>query len=249
MIPLKDNIPTRRFPVLTVALIAVNVAVFLVDTLFQQRYIVGYRMTPDGGTVPAVEQVGMLAAHYSLIPANLTSDFANAWPTIFISMFLHSNWLHIGGNMLYLWIFGNNVEDALGRFRFLIFYLACGVVAAVAQVATDPHSTIPIVGASGAIAGVMGAYIVLFPEAQVLSIVPIFIIGMFMEVPAIIVIGFWALLNFVNAQWLGGGGMRGGGVAYQAHVAGFLAGILFILLLGGRRLRARPEPGYYPYPR
>ncbi len=163
------------------------------------------------------------------------------WRTVFTSMFLHGNWLHIGSNMLYLWIFGNNIEDTLGRFRFLLFYFACGAAAAAAQIFSDPHSTIPMVGASGAIAGVLGAYLILFPRARVLTLVPIFIIFTTVELPAYLIIGYWALIQFANAYFLGGGEMLHGGVAYFAHVGGFTAGIVLILLMldhgGGRRSR------------
>ena len=133
-----------------------------------------------------------------------------------------------------------NVADTLGRFRFCVFYLACGALASLCHVYSGAHSLTPTVGASGAIAGLMGAYLVLFPRAEILTIVPIFFIGTVMDVPAIVVIGFWAVIQFVNASWLGGSEMlNGGGVAYYAHVGGFLAGVLLILMLGGRSLVER----------
>jgi membrane associated rhomboid family serine protease len=155
------------------------------------------------------------------------------WPTIFTSMFLHGNWLQIGSNMLYLWIFGNNIEDTLGRGRFILFYFTCGAAAGVAQVLSDPSSTVPMVGASGAIAGILGAYLVLYPRARILTLVPVFIIFFTIEVPAFFIIGYWALIQFANAYWLGGGEMGKGGVAYYAHLGGFATGIALILLLGG----------------
>src|SRR5262249_18704146 len=124
MIPLRDNIPTRRFPVVTVLLIAANVVVFVLDWLTREPRVVGHVMTPYGPT-EVVDYVGRLSTQFSMVPAHITNDFPNAWFTIFTSMFLHANWLHIGGNMLYLWIFGNNVEDVLGRPRYLLFYLTC----------------------------------------------------------------------------------------------------------------------------
>jgi membrane associated rhomboid family serine protease len=159
-------------------------------------------------------------------------------------MFLHANWLHIGGNMLSMWIFGNNVEDTLGRGRFIIFYLLCGLAAAAAQIAAAPGSEIPMVGASGAIAGVMGAYLILFPNAEILTLVPWGLFSSLLEIPAIFVVGIWAVLQVVSAQWLGGG--SGGGVAYFAHVGGFAAGIVMILALGGRKL-VEPPPRYSGY--
>lgn len=237
MIPLKDNIPTRRFPVVSVSLIVINVVAFAIDQLTggHQRELV---QTPYGEVIlQHPEFVGGLTHSYSLVPAALTHNPSQAWFTIFTSMFLHSNLLHVGGNMLYLWIFGNNVEDSLGRGRFLLFYLACGVAAAAAQVFQNPNETIPMIGASGAVAGLMAAYLILFPGAQILSIVPIFFVGMITEVPAVLVIGLWIVVQFFNARFMGGGGLlHGGGVAYYAHVGGFLAGLVLILLLGGRTL-------------
>src|SRR2546430_848336 len=130
MIPLRDNIPTRRFPVVTTGLIAANVLVFAVDWMTRQQAVLATGVDPYGRLVRYVGDVGGISAQYSMIPAAVSSDISHAWITVFISMFLHSNWLHIGGNMLYLWIFGNNVEDTLGRGRYLVFYLACGVIAA-----------------------------------------------------------------------------------------------------------------------
>jgi membrane associated rhomboid family serine protease len=235
MIPLKDNIKTRRFPAVTVLIIAVNVLVFLADQATKVA-IEGQPMMTPYGLYRQVHYVGGLTQFYALIPSRITNQEPGAWITIYTSMFLHANWLHIGGNMLFLWVFGNNVEDVLGRSRFTLFYVACGTAAAVAQILSNPLSNIPTIGASGAIAGVMGAYFILFPNAKILSIVPIFIIGMLMEVPAIIVIGFWAALQFINASWLGSGDMSGGGVAYFAHIGGFVTGVVLILLLGGRKL-------------
>ncbi len=236
MIPLKDNIPTRQFPVLSVVLIVVNVAVFLLDQATGHSETVS-AFTRDGIPVQVNHFQGGLTAQYAMIPAEVTHNLSSAWVTIFTSMFLHANWLHIGGNMLYLWIFGNNVEDTLGKVRFLLFYLVSGVIAAAAHIISAPDSMIPTVGASGAIAGLMGGYLVMFPQARILSIVPLGFISTLTEVPAIILVGIWALLQFINASFLGGGGMlHGGGVAYVAHVGGFLAGVVIILLLGGRRL-------------
>src|SRR5437588_13123295 len=163
MIPLRDNIPTRSFPIVSVLLIVANVAVFLLDQASGHVEIVR-AMTPYG---PARVQhfEGGLSALYAMVPAQITQNLPAAWYTVFTSMFLHANWLHIGGNMLYLWIFGNNVEDTIGKVRFIVFYLACGVAASAAHIASGPESTIPTVGASGAIAGLMGAYLIMFPQA------------------------------------------------------------------------------------
>ena len=145
-------------------------------------------------------------------------------------MFLHGNWLHIAFNMLYLWIFGNTIEATLGRAHFLLFYFTCGIAAALAQVLSDPTSTVPMIGASGAIAGILGAYLILFPRARILTLIPIFIIFFTVEIPALLIIGYWALIQVVNAYWLGGGELGGGGIAYFAHVGGFSTGVLLILL-------------------
>lgn len=237
MIPLKDYNPNRGFPILTVVLILINVAVFVKDRLTGhfERVLVH----TDRGAVAVNHFVGGLSERLALIPAHLVAHPLLSWPTIFTSMFLHGNWLHIGSNMLYLWIFGNNIEDTLGRVRFLIFYFACGTVAAIAQTLSDPSSTIPMIGASGAIAGVLGAYLILFPRARILTLMPIFIIFFTIEVPAFLIIGYWALIQFANAYWLGGGEMGQGGVAYFAHVGGFMAGIALILLQGKKTTRRR----------
>lgn len=237
MIPLRDSNPTRRFPIVTVALIALNVLAFALDRATASVQVVDV-LTPYG-IVRTQRVMGGLAEHYALIPAEITSNLSAMWFTAFTSMFLHANWLHIGGNMLYLWIFGNNIEDTLGRVGFLVFYLACGAGAAATHILTGPQSEIPTIGASGAAAGVMGAYLVLFPHARILALVPVVFFSTLMEVPAIIVIGFWAALQFLNASWLGGGGSGNGGVAYAAHVGGFVSGLVIILALGGPRLVAR----------
>jgi membrane associated rhomboid family serine protease len=228
----------------TVLLIAVNIVAFLADQLNGTTVVV------DTGRQLVKVFQGSLSEHYAMIPSEVTGDFSQFGITVLTSMFLHANWLHVGGNMLYLWIFGNNVEDTLGRGRFILFYLLTGVAAAAIHIASGPGSEIPTVGASGAVAGLMGAYLILFPRAEILAIVPFFVFSTFMEVPALLVIGFWALLQFANASWLGGGGMTGGGVAYFAHIGGFAAGIVLILMLGGQRLlldKIRPyyEDRYY----
>jgi membrane associated rhomboid family serine protease len=245
MIPIKDYNPTRSFAILTFALIVLNVLVFIKDRLtgHYERVLVH----TDQGTMAMTQFVGGLSARLALVPAQLIAHPFIEWPTIFTSMFLHGNWLHIGSNMLYLWIFGNNIEDTLGRSRFLLFYFTCGIAAAIAQVLSDPSSSVPMVGASGAIAGVLGAYLILFPRARVLTLVPIFIIFFTIEVPAFLIIGYWALIQFANAYWLGGGEMGKGGVAYYAHLGGFAAGVALILLQGGGSFgkRRRAVRGFF----
>jgi membrane associated rhomboid family serine protease len=257
MIPLSDHNSTRHFPVVSVALIVLNVVVFLIDLLTPVAYEIIAR-NRYGQIVSIPQEMGSLSYHFAMIPAYVTGQagmggarpflplsLTPAWLTIFTSMFLHANWLHVGGNMLYLWIFGNNIEDVLGKARFLLFYLLCGILAAVVHVVSDPASTIPTVGASGAAAGLMGAYILLYPQAKILSLVPICgIIGTLIEIPAILVIGYWIVLQVLNAQWLQGGGMltQGGGVAYLAHIGGFVSGMLLLVLMGGRRLLPPSAP-------
>jgi membrane associated rhomboid family serine protease len=232
MIPLKDYNPARSFPYVSIVLIVLNIALFAVDQI--TGHIVPMTYESARGAVTIYQFVGGLTQQYALIPDRAIS-YPFSWVTIFTSMFLHGNFLHIASNMLYLWIFGNNVEDVLGRFKFLLFYFTCGFVAAITQIFSDPQSLIPMVGASGAIAGVMGAYLVLFPRARILTLVPIFFFFTFFELPALVIIGYWALIQFINASWLGGGEMRDGGIAYYAHIGGFVTGLSWILASGLRK--------------
>jgi membrane associated rhomboid family serine protease len=161
--------------------------------------------------------------------------------SVFVAMFMHGGWLHIAGNMLFLWVFGNNVEDKIGRPAFVLFYLACGVVAAAAQIATSPDSVVPSLGASGSIAGVLGAYLIMFPRRRVYSIVPIFLFATFIPLPAIVVLGFWFVLQLFN----GFGSVAqniSGGVAYFAHIGGFVAGVVAALLFFPKERRVRSGP-------
>ena len=249
MIPLSDDNPTRGKPYILYILVIANVLVFLVDRVgavgpFGRLWtlsMIPYSVIHDMRVVPLLSQVGQI------VGARPDPGIGPhpQWITIFTSMFMHGGWLHLGGNMLYLWIFGNNIEDALGHVKFLLFYLACGAGAALLHIASDPGSTIPTVGASGAIAGVLGAYLLLYPKARIRTLI---ILGYFIdyaEIPAIYVLGVWFLVQFVS------GAMQpissGGGVAYWAHVGGFVAGIVFILLLGGRRLVRQQRRGMEPY--
>jgi membrane associated rhomboid family serine protease len=234
MFPLKDDVPTRTVPVVTVGLIALNVLAFL------------YQFSLEAGGPPAGSRAARdFIFEFGLIPCRLTGacvappDLPSPVLTIFSSMFLHGGLFHILGNMLYLWIFGNNVEDTLGHGRFLGFYLLSGVAAALAQTATGPASTIPMVGASGAVSGVLGAYLLLFPHANVLTLI---IFGFFVRIvriPAVIVLGMWIVVQFVNglvtfsATGMRGGGAEGG-VAWFAHIGGFLAGIVLLFVLRPR---------------
>jgi membrane associated rhomboid family serine protease len=213
MIPLRDVIPSRTTPYVTVSLIAVNAMVFL------------FEFSLGSATNDFILSWGLIPAAFS-------------WVTVLTSMFLHGGFLHVGGNMLYLWIFGDNVEDRMGHGRFLVFYLLCGVVAALAQTILNPDSVIPMVGASGAIAGVMGAYFVLYPHSRIVTLVPIFFFIQLIEIPAIFFLGIWFLMQFLSGVGsIATAATREpvGGVAFWAHVAGFAAG------LGGVFVFRRPE--------
>ena len=201
MIPLRDIIPSRTTPVVTVSLIVTNAAVFL------------YQLSLG----PAVEA---FVLRFGLAPA------AFWWPGVFTSMFLHGGVLHFAGNMLYLWIFGDNVEDRMGHGRFLAFYLLCGTAAALAQVAAEPSSPVPMVGASGAIAGVMGAYFVLYPRSRIVTLLPLFIFWQIIKVPAIFFLGLWLVIQFASGigSIASATDQSAGGIAFWAHVAGFAAG-------------------------
>ena len=209
MIPLRDVIPSRTFPLFTIAFITLNAAAFLYQVSL-----------PD----PALEA---LMYQYGVVPARFR------WLPVITSMFLHGGWLHFLGNMLYLWIFGDNVEDRLGHVRFVLFYLFCGAAAALAHVFMNPNSILPTIGASGAIAGVMGAYFVLYPHSRVLALVPLFIFWEIIEVPAILFLGLWFVMQFFSGvgSIAADVGVESGGVAFWAHVAGFLAGVGSVFLL------------------
>jgi membrane associated rhomboid family serine protease len=235
VIPLKDDVASRSTPVVTWLLIALNVAVYV------------YQLSLGLG----IETGGRAAAEafifeFGATPCRLTGtcdrgDFPSPYVTIFTSMFLHGSPLHVGGNMLYLWIFGDNVEDTLGHGRFLLFYLMAGAAAAIAQTLMSPTSAVPMIGASGAVSGVLGAYLLLFPYATILTLV---IFGFFVRtvhIPAVIVLGFWIVLQFINgwltvsASAMGRG--ETGGVAWFAHIGGFLAGMVLLSLFRPRTSR------------
>lgn len=213
MIPLRDVIPSRSTPYATVTLIVLNAVAWLAEVAMPREVL-----------------AGMLRV-YGVVPA----DFHV--PTLATSMFLHGSWSHVIGNMWYLWIFGDNVEDRVGHGRFIVFYLLCGAVAALGQVAMDPTSTLPTIGASGGIAGVMGAYFVLYPHSRVLTLVPLIIFWEIIELPAILLLGFWFLMQLFSAGAIAvTANTQGGGVAFAAHVAGFIAGM--VAVFGFRRRRS-----------
>jgi membrane associated rhomboid family serine protease len=209
MFPLKDDVPSRSTPVVTIGLIVMNALVFFYELSQQHR-------------------LDVFIDAWALTPSELVEHPVRGAVPLFTSMFLHGGWMHLLGNMLYLWIFGDNVEDRMGRARFLVFYVLCGVAAALAHVALSPRSEVPTLGASGAIAGVLGGYILLYPRARVLAIIPIFIFIRMMYVPAVLFLAFWFVLQLFNgAATLGSDGP---GVAYWAHAGGFVAGFVLVKL-------------------
>jgi len=217
MIPFRDNIPSRSTPVITVAIIAVNVVAFL------------YELTLGRSLERFMELYGVVPALVFAWPQSDLPFTAIVIPFI-TSMFLHGGWLHLFGNMLYLWIFGDNVEDRLGHFPFLIFYLLCGVGAGIVHTIFNASSFVPSIGASGAIAGVLGAYVVSYPFARVLTLVPIFVFFQVIEIPALIVLGFWFVMQLFSgtAALATTTSASSGGVAWWAHVGGFVIGMVLV---------------------
>lgn len=224
MIPLRDENPIRIVPVVSWGLIAACVAIFLFQVAFGPEIF--NRMIFGLGVIPAV-----LLGHARLPPE---IELVPPLLTVFSSMFLHGGWLHLAGNMLYLWIFGDNIEDRLGSLRFLLFYLACGAAAVFAQAMPAPESVVPMVGASGAISGVLGAYLLWFPRARVLVLVPFGFVLQAIRLPAVWVLGLWFLVQLLSSLAAPEGE---GGVAFRAHLGGFVAGLLLapLFLLGRPR--------------
>ncbi len=222
LLPLKDDNPTSSFPFVTIGLILANGLVFYhqitLDFAESQRFI------SQWGAIPYQITNGEVLHDAPLIPLPLT---------LFSSMFLHGGFLHLFGNMLYLWIFGNNVEDTLGHFRFFLFYLVCGLFAAAVQVFSDPNATVPMIGASGAIAGILGAYLILFPGARILTLFFIIIFVKLIRIPAIIILGFWFLIQLLGA------GTAATNVAFFAHIGGFISGLILVKLFQPGRSRGR----------
>ncbi|MBW4480906.1 MAG: rhomboid family intramembrane serine protease [Tildeniella torsiva UHER 1998/13D] len=222
MVPLRDDNPTSITPVVTYGLIGINIAVFVFQLGLSQESIDGFFDA------------------WALVPAQLTESFQGAlqapayeWITLLSSQFLHGGFFHVGGNLLYLWVFGNNIEDRLGHVKFLIFYLGCGALAGLTQWVFDPSSAVPTIGASGAIAGVMGAYILRFPRARIVTLIPLIIFFTTIRIPAVFFLGFWfvqqALFSIASLSSDVG---AGGGVAYWAHSGGFVFGLILGPLLG-----------------
>lgn len=216
MIPIRDQIPTRHIPIVNYLLIAANILGFILMWL-------------------AGSNQESVVYQFALIPVNLTTQLSlDDVADIFTSMFMHAGIFHLVGNMLYLWIFGDNVEDSMGPLKYLIFYLVGGVVASLTHILTNPGSQIPTVGASGAIAAVLGAYLVLYPQSRVMTIIPLGFLLRVTMLPASIVLGFWFLLQLVSGV-LSLGGPDVGGVAFWAHIGGFVSGVVLGKLLADRR--------------
>ena len=212
MIPLRDSLPSRTAPIVTILIIAINVAIFL------------HEWTMDPFTR------NHFVAQYALIPRRFQAI------DLFSSMFLHGGWLHLIGNMWFLWIYGDNVEDILGRFKYLLFYIGCGVAAALVHLFFNIDSRIPTVGASGAIAGVMGAYLLKFPHSRIVTLIPIFIFFTTVEIPAWIMLAYWFIIQlFSGVGEFTRAGVNEGGIAWFAHVGGFVAGMVLVKLLGAKQ--------------
>jgi membrane associated rhomboid family serine protease len=222
MIPLKDDNPTSIQPVITLSIIGLCVLVFLWQL----------SLSPEGGRA-AVYALGFIPA---VLSGNVELPPPLVWVpsslTVFTSMFLHGGFLHLAGNMLYLWIFADNVEDSMGHGRFILFYALCGVAAALAQAAPELGSTIPMIGASGAVSGILGAYVLLYPHARILVVVPLVVILYTLRLPAIIVLGIWFAIQLMSSL---AAPAVGGGVAFRAHLGGFIAGVLLIRLFAVRQ--------------
>jgi membrane associated rhomboid family serine protease len=268
LIPLRDNIPTLRFPALTLALIVINVVVFIWQTQYPldkdleragltsgiDQSSVEYGAIPERITHPSESDCALsvransseIVCGADLRPSDQPLDQAPWYVTVLAAMFMHGGILHIAGNMLFLWIFGNNVEDSMGRPRFLLFYLLAGLVSLYAQALIDTSSTVPTIGASGAIAGVLGGYALLYPQARVLTLIFIIFFVTLVEIPAVILLGIWFFLQFLPAigQTAVTDLAGGDSVAYLAHVGGFIFGLAAIKLFARRR--AGPTTPAYP---
>ncbi len=230
MIPLRDTERSRTKPVITKIIIAANVVIFL------------YQLTLGIGVEPFIYRFGLVPAYYFQQAAE-----GDAWrfEPVFTHMFLHGGFFHIIFNMLFLWIFGDNVEDRLGKARFVVFYLVCGLSAAYMQLYLNRGSDLPMVGASGAIAGVMGGYLVLFPRARILTLIPIFFFVQLVEIPAVVFLGIWFLIQFISGTAMLGRASTGGGTAWWAHIGGFVAGVILVRLMAPRIRKATQFPADY----
>jgi len=219
MIPLRDDNPTESFPWVTIGLIIINCSVFLYQLSLGPHGM--QKLILQAGAIPY--EIFHFKDIYPVTPIPVPM-------TLMSAMFMHGGFMHIIGNMLYLWIFGDNIEDAIGHVRFILFYLACGIVAGMLHILSDINSTIPMIGASGAVAGILGAYFILYPRAKVLTLIIFIFFIRTIRIPAVIVLGFWFILQVLNA---GGGG----GIAWYAHIGGFIAGASMALPFAGKKNR------------
>lgn len=213
MIPIRDTIQSRNYPIVNNTLIAVNVLVFLIE------------LAQGSGFNQFIFKYGLVPARYSVPEIRVMFSFADQAIALFTFMFLHGGFWHLLGNMWFLYIFGDNIEDKLGHVRYLFFYILCGLVSGFFHMLLNYHSQVPTIGASGAIAGVMGAYFISYPNSKILTLIPIFIIPFFVEIPAFFFLGIWFLFQFLSAT---GSSAQGGGIAWWAHIGGFVAGILLL---------------------
>ena len=257
MFPLKDNIPTDRTPILTIAFIVVNVLVYFLlqkGGIFSgpdDGFVVDWGAIPyefsNPGDECGIDRDQIVCEGMEGVTGSAESQ-PPFWVTAFSSMFMHGSILHLGGNMLFLWIFGNNVEDSMGHVKFVLFYLLGGLAAIIAQILIEPNAAIPTIGASGAVAAVLGGYILLYPGAKVVTLIFIIFFFTIIELPAMLILGFWFLQQVVFGLYgvanpTGGGG----GVAYFAHIGGFAFGLLAIKLFASRRKDYSPPPKYPVY--
>ncbi|MCZ6891146.1 MAG: rhomboid family intramembrane serine protease [Chloroflexi bacterium] len=262
MIPISDpDLVRRRRPVVNIGLMALNILVFLYEFAIigdDTRFVYTFGLIPAELTsgedlpfvcalvIPGISEIPRVLCPPEFLVDNISTP-GPTWITLFTSMFMHGGLLHIGSNMLYLWVFGDNIEDTLGHIPYLVFYLAAGLAAAGAQIMVDTQSQVPMVGASGAIAGVLGAYLVLHPRSRIRTLV-IFYFIMVIHIPAVLLLGFWFFLQFFSG--LGSLAAEGGGVAYWAHIGGFAMGVAVIggyWLLIGRRRGAQPRTRWPPF--
>ncbi|MBC8186135.1 rhomboid family intramembrane serine protease [candidate division KSB1 bacterium] len=223
MIPLRDTIPSRTFPYVTILLIIFNGLVFLFEMSLGE-YLEDF-----------ISIFGIIPANYFSQASQNGLGIITSFFPFFTSIFLHGGWFHVIWNIWYLWIFGDNVEDHFGHSKFLLFYIVCGILAGLAHVYMNPESSVPTIGASGAIAGVMGAYIFLYPRARVLTLIPIFLIFPILHIPAYIFLGFWFLIQFLSGFASLNISGDFGGVAWWAHIGGFVAGLLTVILIFPRK--------------
>ncbi len=221
MIPLHDDIPSKRVPFITWSIIAANCYIF-------------YLQLTAGGN----SGFERFISHWAVIPVHLSLDLQKYWYTLITAAFLHGGWMHIIGNMVFLYIFGDNVEDRLGHFKFILFYLLIGVIANGSQAILDQHSTIPLIGASGAIAGVLGAYFFYYPHSKIMTLVWLGFFVKTIEIPAFIFLGFWFIMQTINSSAsfsMHAAKVQTGGVAFLAHAAGFISGLIFCPFFGDKR--------------